>query len=153
VTSSSTRAPAARAAPSSRGTSSTHPSADCTTLTATTSWPFTAETSSASSTSVTVSRLWAANGKLTLVNSPLAVSTLAPSGRLAATRPTSWDTLAPIATRCAGTPTSCAHARRATATGSSKTGGRSAPTRQRRTASATTSPADHGGTPMLAVSR
>jgi hypothetical protein len=74
--------------------------------------------SSSHDTSVTVTPRFccAANGNVTLVNSLATTATLVPSGTLAATSPTSWDTLAPLATRSAGTPTSRAHAARAVAT-------------------------------------
>ncbi len=63
--------------------------------------------------------LCAANGQLTLVNSPRATSTRAPSGTLAASSPTSGDTPAPIATRPTGTPTRSANPALAVATGAS----------------------------------
>ncbi len=94
-----------------------------------------------------------AKGKVTLVNSPSATSTRAPSGRAAATSPITADTVAPIATRSTDTPTSSANAARAVATAGSKSVGTSRPLRQRATASATASPASTGGTPMLAVLR
>ena len=95
----------------------------------------------------------AANGQLTLVNSPAATSTRAPSGTLAAISPTSDDTDAPMATRSPGTPTRSAKPRRAAEVGSSKSGGRPFPVRQRCTASATASATGPGGTPTLAVLR
>ena len=94
------------------------PSADCTTLTATRSASPAASTSSPAATSRTVTPRFscAANGKVTLVNSFATVTTRVPSGTLAATSPTSWDTLAPLATVSVGTPTSRAHPARAAAT-------------------------------------
>ena len=146
--------PPARAARS--GSRSTiRPSADCTRLTATTSKPPASSGSRSRPVWVTDTPrpTWAANGKLTLVNSPSATSTRDPAGRLAATSPSNPETVLPMATRSAGNPTSSPNAARAAATGASKSGGWAAPVRQSCTADATASATVTEGTPMLAVFR
>src|SRR6185312_13946247 len=127
----------------------------CTTLTATTSYSAARSPSSSSSacTSVTPRPDCAANGHVTLVNSPAATSTLAPSGTLAASNPTNADTAPPIATHAGGTPTRSANPRRARAVGSSKSAGRPRPVRQPCTAAVTASATGAGGMPTLAVLR
>ena len=131
------------------------PSADCTVLTATRSYSGARSPISPSPTSVTVTPrpACAANGQLTLVNSPAATSTRVPSGTLAATSPTSAETAEPSTTRSASTPTREANAARASRTGSSNSGARPAPVRQRSTAAATASAVAVVGIPMLAVLR
>ena len=109
--------------------------------------------SSGHSTTVTPRYACAANGNETLVNSPAATSTRAPSGSAAATSPTSGETDAPIATRSTGTPTSSANAARPDSTAGSKSAGCAAPRRQSAIASATGSATATGGIPMLAVFR
>lgn len=96
---------------------------------------------------------WAANGKVTLVKSFAAASTLAPSGRPAATFAISCETDAPTATRSAGTPMSAPNPALVRATGSSKSVGRASPRRHRSTASATASATCDGGMPILGVFR
>ena len=56
---------------------------------------------------------WTRNGNSVEVNSSSGTITRAPSGSEAATSPTKPDTVAPIATRAAGTPTISANAARA----------------------------------------
>ena len=78
----------------------------------------------------TVSPAACANGNSTDVKSPSAVSTRAPAGSDAATRPTNCETAAPAATSETSTPDSCAQAARLRSTSSSKSGAWRCPRRQ-----------------------
>ena len=146
--------PDARAARSaSRSTS--RPSADCTTLTATTSNSGARSPTAASSHSVTETPRspCTANGQLTLVNSPAATSTRVPSGTAAATSPRSEDTDAPMATRSTGTPAKAANPARPASTAGSWSAGWAAPVRHAVTAFSTAAATVREGIPMLAVFR
>jgi hypothetical protein len=132
--------------------STTAPSADATTLTATTSADRVRSGRSSSGTSVT-SCPAPANGKVTLVNSRSAVSTRAPAGSDAATRPRRPETAVPRTTEDVGTPTSRAKAARAVSTASSNPGAELSARPQAATASETASTTGRGGTPMDGVLR
>src|SRR5690606_17977881 len=156
VRSTRSSAPWRAQASSSAARSASRPSADCTAATATqaVSGPTrSASSSSGTSTTRTPRSACAAKGKVTLVKSPAATSTSAPSGTEAATNPTSGATWCPIATCAAGTPTSPAYAARAAAIVASKCGGSRVPAAQAAYASASACWVTRGGSPIAAVLR
>lgn len=105
--STSRRAPCSAQAPIRSSTGARAPSADCTAETATKEVPssiFSARCSRGTSRTSTPCSRRAIRGKVTELNSSVAVSTREPGGRLAATVPTNGETWVPMATSSADTP-------------------------------------------------
>ena len=112
--------------------SARRPSADCTADTATSVVPAvtdSAKRSRGTSRTVTPRPACAWNGNVTLVNSPVTVSTSLPSGKEAATRPAKTLTWLPTATVEGSTPTRPAYDERAALRDTSWSGAFARPTR------------------------
>ena len=95
----------------------------------------------------------ARNGKTTEAKSPSTVRTSAPSGTLAATRPTSTDACEPTATHDGSTPTSRAYAARDAVTASSYTARSAFPACHVSSASCIAVTVARAGSPQVAASR
>lgn len=90
---------------------------------------------------------WTRNGNSVEVNSSSGTMTRAPSGTEAATSPTKPETVAPIATRVAGTPTIWAKAARAASLDSPQCSQLVRPPRQSASAACIASKPSRGGSP------
>ena len=156
MTSQSVRAPAAAAAVRIASRSATRPSTDCTSENAT-RWVDARISSASDSTgtcrTVTPRSAWARNGKTTDAKSPSTVRTSAPSGTLAATRPTSTDACEPTATHDGSTRTSRANAARDARTASSYAARSAFPACHRSSAACMASAVARAGSPHVAASR
>ena len=143
-------APCSRAAASTASRSASSPVADWTALNATAVVRPSIASASRSSGTVSTSTprcACARNGKSSEVKSISGATTRAPSGIAAATWPTSPETVAPVATRSGGTPTSRAHASRARAVLSPHGSQVVRPSRQSASAACSSSQAGCGGSP------